>query len=159
MTIEKTVNETVYKVIGSCMDVQRTLGPGYHIDLYRKALEIEFKEKEMTYEFMKMLKVTYKDIEVGETLIDFLVNEKVIVAVRVQPDLTDFDIQTVLRCLKLADSPIGILVSFGSVKINYRRILPSRPENKEIRREALRPLGYREMTREMGRMRDQNPTY
>jgi GxxExxY protein len=159
MTIEKTVNETVYKVIGSCMDVQRTLGPGYDIEVYRKALEIEFKEKELTYEFMKYLKVTYKDIEIGETLIDFLVNEKVIVAVRVQPDLTDFDIQTTLRCLKLADSPIGILVSFGSVKINYRRILPSRPENKEIRREALRPLGYREMTREMGRLRDQNPTY
>jgi GxxExxY protein len=127
--------------------------------MYRKALEIEFKEKDLTSEFMKQLKVTYKDIEIGETLIDFLVNEKVIVAVRVQPDLTDFDIQTTLRCLKLADSPIGILVSFGSVKINYRRILPSRPENKEIRREALRPLGYREMTREMGRLRDQNPTY
>jgi GxxExxY protein len=159
MTIVKEVNDTVYKVIGSCMDVQRTLGPGYPIELYRKALEIEFKEKEMTYELCKILKVTYKDIEVGEVLLDFLVNEKVIVSIRVQPDLTDFDIQQCLRYLKLADSPIGILVSFGSVKINYRRILPSRPENKEIKREALRPLGYREMTREMGRLRDQNPTY
>ena len=42
MTLMKESNETLYKVIGSCMEVHRALGPGYPVEYYRKALEVEF---------------------------------------------------------------------------------------------------------------------
>ena len=152
MTIVKEVNEIVYKMIGSCMEVHRTLGPGLPIDIYRKALEVEMEEKELRVEKQKQVHLKYKDVLVGTKEIDFLVNESVILVLRSQEEIKDLEIQQVLRCLPLTESVIGLLVNFGNIKIQYKRILPSR-QTREPRKEAVRPITYREM----GKTREGNP--
>lgn len=39
-----------YKIIGICMEVHRTLGPGLLEIIYKDALEIEFKENNIPFE-------------------------------------------------------------------------------------------------------------
>jgi GxxExxY protein len=152
MTLMKESNEILYKVIGSCMEVHRTLGPGYPVEYYRKALEVEFETKELSFETKKPVQVIYKEMLIGVHEVDFWVNNSVLIVLRVQEDLKDLEIQQMLRLLTLMKSSIGLLVNFGNVKIQYKRILPSR-QGREIRKEAYRPLGYREM----GRTREGNP--
>ena len=152
MTLMKETNEILYKVIGSCMEVHRTLGPGYPMEYYRKALEVEFKAKELNFEVQKPVQITYKEMLIGTHEIDFLVNKNVVIVLRVQEELKDLEIQQVLRFLSLMKSSIGLLVNFGNTKIQYKRILPSR-QTREIRKEAYHPIEYREI----GKTREGNP--
>lgn len=152
MTLMKETNEILYKVIGSCMEVHRTLGPGYPVDYYRKALEVEFEAKELKYEVRKPVRVVYKEILIGTHEIDFWINNNVVIVLRVQEELKDLEIQQVLRFLSLMKSSIGLLVNFGNTKIQYKRILPSR-QTREIRKEAYHPIDYREI----GKTREGNP--
>ena len=152
MTVLKEVNEKVYKIIGACMEVHRNLGPGYPVDFYRRALEVELPSKEMPFESRKTLQVTFKDVLVGTLGIDFLIDDTVILMIRSQEGMGDVEIQQMLRCLSLTGSIIGILVNFGLAKIQYKRIMPSHKQ-KEVRKDTYRAVGYREI----GKTREGNP--
>ncbi len=157
MSVIKEVNDIVYKVIGSCMEVHKTLGPGLTVDFYKKAMEIELGEKGLVFDIDRPYDVKFKDISLGENVIDFVIQDKVIIEIKSQDELKDSEIQYTLRNLGYAGANIGVLVNFGGTKIQYRRILPSRQNNQNqhpnqinnqsIKKEALRPLGYRDVSR------------
>jgi GxxExxY protein len=152
MALMKEMNEKVYKIIGACMEVHRTLGPGYPVDFYRKALDVEFPLKELPFESMKTLQVMYKDVLVGTVEIDYLIDENVVIVLRSQEGLKDTEIQQVLRCLTLTGSQVGILVNFGLSKIQYKRIMPSQ-QQKDVRKDVYQPTTYRHI----GKTREGNP--
>jgi GxxExxY protein len=153
MALLKEVNEKVYKIIGSCMEVHKTLGPGYPVEFYNKALEVEMPLRELSFERDKTIQVNFKDTLVGTLSLDFFVDGKVVLITRSQEGLKDFEIQQVLRCLSLTGSPIGVLVNFGQLKIQYKRVLPSH-QQREIRKDHhYRYTGYREI----GKTREGNP--
>lgn len=152
MALLKAVNEKVYKIIGSCMEVHRALGPGYPVDFYQRALEVELALKELPFEAKKSLQVVYKDVLVGMLEIDFLINDEVLLMIRSQDSLKDTEVQQVLRCLLLTGRAIGILVNFGLTKIQYKRVLPSH-QQRDTRKDQYRIAGYREI----GKTREGNP--
>lgn len=152
MSPMKESNETIYKMIGACMEVHRLVGPGFPIDVYKKALAIELKEKGLEFEADKEVELSFKETLVGTYPVDFFVQKSVVLVVKSQAELTDLEIQQVLRFMGLLDCQIGLLMNFGSVKIQYKRVLPAR-QNKESRNEGYRPLGYRMS----GKTREGNP--
>ena len=159
MTQLKEINETVYKIIGSCMEVHRVLGPGLDLSSYQKALQIEMGEKELAFEADKPIEFKYKDQVVGTVDIDFFINEKVILVLRCQDDLKDMEIQQVLRYLPLVESTMGLLVNFGNTKIQYKRIIPSR-QSREIRKDqnSIQNQPYHpNLKRDIGKTREGNP--
>jgi GxxExxY protein len=152
MALLKEINEKVYRVIGACMEVHRTLGPGLPPEFYRKALEVELPLKDLSFESNTAGEVKYKDEVVGTLEIDFVVDNSVILTVRSQDSLKDVEVQQVLRSMSIKKCSIGILVNFGNVKIQYKRILPSQ-QQRDVRKESYRSAGYREK----GRTREGNP--
>jgi len=152
MTPLKEVNDIVYRIVGSCMEVHKTIGPGLGIDIYKKALEIELPTRELEFKMDKTIDVVFKEKVLGKLTVDFLVNDTVIMMLKAQEELKDFEIQQVLRILQMTGNKMGILVNFGNVKIQYKRVLPSRGP-KEPRKDHSRMIGYREM----GRTREDNP--
>jgi len=158
MTVLKETNEIMYKIIGSCMEVYKVIGPGFPLEFYKKALEIEFAQKELTLEIMKSFPYTYKETLIGSVEIDYVVDSSIIVMTRsYSGEISDVEIQQGVRFLALSGCPIGLLVNFGNTKIMYKRILPTR-QNKEPRKEDTRPLGYRPVAKTMrdGNIRDGN---
>ncbi|NQT25841.1 GxxExxY protein [candidate division KSB1 bacterium] len=159
MSLGKEVNETVYKVIGSCMEVHKIVGPGFPVEFYHKALEIELADKAVQYEEAQSVKVKYKDVEIGSVPVDFLVNECVILMIRSDEQLRDIEVQQILRIMSQNDIPVGLLMNFGNTKVQYKRVLPSRQGSSSppMRKDGamLRPLAYREM----GRTREGNPLH
>jgi GxxExxY protein len=151
MAILKDVNDKVYKVIGACMEVHRSLGPGYPVVFYKKALEIEFAQKELSFEKQKEIDILYKNTPVGTFELDFLVGD-IVLLMRSQDNLSDVEVQQVLRCLQLTNSAAGVVVNFGMAKIQYKRVLPNY-QPKEIRKDSYRVPGYRDI----GKTREGNP--
>lgn len=152
MTLMKAINEKVYKIIGSCMEVHRTLGPGYSVDFYKKGLEVEFPLKELPFESKKTLQVIYKDVLVGTLEIDFVIDGDVVLMIRSQDGLKDSEIQQVLRCITMTEAAMGILVNFGLSKIQYKRVVPSQ-QQKEFRKDIYHVSAYRQL----GKTREGNP--
>jgi len=133
------LNDIAYNIIGACMEVHKTLGPGYPTEYYKKALEVEFDSKKLKYENKKQYQITYKDVLVGNLEVDFLIEDEVVVMVICKDQFLDTEIQQVLRSLQLTDNSMGLLVNFGGTKIQYKRIVPShkRISDKTIKRYPL----------------------
>ncbi len=148
----KEMNERLYKIIGVCLEVHKTMGPGYPVEFYRKALEFELATKDFKFEVRKTLQIEYKDIVVGTVELDFLIDDSVVMMLRSADRLMDVEVQQILRILDMLKKPVGLLMNFGIAKIQYKRIMPNLHQ-REIKREAQRPLGYRDI----GKTREGNP--
>ena len=114
--------EETYKIIGICMEVHRTLGPGLLEVIYKDALEIEFKENNIVFEREKEFIIDYKGkILPHKFYADFIVNEDIILEVKAVKEFSKEHIAQVLNYLKLADSEIGLLVNFQTKSLEYKR--------------------------------------
>ena len=114
--------EETYKIIGICMEVHRTLGPGLLEVIYKDALEIEFKENNIPFEREKEFLIEYKGkILPHKFYADFIVNEDIILEVKTVKEFSNEHIAQVLNYLKLADSEIGLLVNFQTKSLQYKR--------------------------------------
>ena len=61
MSLEDYRNQDTFKVIGACIEVHNSLGPGLLEIVYKDALEIEFKEKGIPFNVKKSLKLNIKE--------------------------------------------------------------------------------------------------
>jgi GxxExxY protein len=114
--------EETYKIIGICMEVHRTLGPGLLEIIYKDALEIEFKENNIPYEREKEFLIVYKGkILPHKFYADFIVNEDIILEVKAVKEFSNEHVAQVLNYLRLANSEIGLLVNFQGKSLQYKR--------------------------------------
>ena len=114
--------EETYKIIGICMEVHRTLGPGLLEIIYKDALEIEFKENNIPFEREKEFAINYKSkILPHNFYADFIVNEDIILEVKAVKEFSNEHIAQIINYLKLANSEIGLMVNFQTKSLEYKR--------------------------------------
>jgi GxxExxY protein len=114
--------EETYKIIGICMEVHRTLGPGLLEIIYKDALEIEFKENNIPFEREKEFVINYKGkILPHKFYADFIVNEDIILEVKAVKEFSNEHVAQILNYLKLANSEIGLMVNFQTKSLEYKR--------------------------------------
>ena len=61
---ELILKEEVFAIVGAAIEVHRELGPGFLEAVYQEALEIELRERGISFEAQKPLRISYK----GKTL-------------------------------------------------------------------------------------------
>lgn len=118
--------DLTYAIIGAAMEVHSDLGPGYKEEIYQKALDIELRNRKIQFEPQKPIQIEFKGEMVGLQLLDFFVDDKVVVEIKALSQLdTDHEAQ-IISYLKATESEIGLLISFGTKKLEYKRIMPPR---------------------------------
>lgn len=55
--------EEVYAIAGTCMDVYNNLGYGFLEVVYKDAMEIEFRERQMSYSRESPFPIFYKETQ------------------------------------------------------------------------------------------------
>ncbi len=118
------LKEEAFKIIGHCMEVHNNLGHGFLEIVYKDALEYEFRKAGIPYEREKEYKVIYKDVILPHKFYaDFVVFDQIILEIKGVSTLTDDFIAQCINYLKVSDNKLALLVNFGELRLNYKRIV------------------------------------
>ena len=100
--------------IGAAMKVHSVMGPGLLESAYRACLVHELRKRELRVEPEWPVPVTYDGmrIDVGFRA-DLLIEDAVIVELKVVPKLTSIHEAQLLSYLRLGGLPVGLLINFG----------------------------------------------
>lgn len=116
--------EECYKIIGCCMEVHNELGCGFLEPVYQEALSIVLEEKGVPYTKEKVLDIHFREqILIKKYVADFVCFDQVIVELKAIDCLRDHDIAQVLNYLKATGKKIGLLINFGTTKLQYKRVI------------------------------------
>ncbi|MDQ3697213.1 MAG: GxxExxY protein [Gemmatimonadota bacterium] len=108
-------------IIGGAMRVHNVLGPGFLESVYQKALAWELRTKGLDVESDKRLHVRYRDALVGEFAADVVVNGCVLIEVKAVRSLASAHEAQVVNYLTATGIEIGLLLNFGSERLQFRR--------------------------------------
>lgn len=113
-----------YAIIGVCMEVHNNLGSGFSEIVYKDALEYEMNEAGIVYEREKEYAVHYKgNVLPHKFYADFVVFDKIILEIKGTSDIADEHIAQAINYLKVSENKLALVVNFGEVKLNYKRIV------------------------------------
>jgi GxxExxY protein len=125
------INDITYAINGAVFEVNRVLGPGFLEKVYENALLIELRSRGLKAEAQVPIKVLYKDDLVGEYLADILVEEKVIVELKIVESLEKIHEAQLLNYLRATGIRLGLLVNFRHPKAEIKRLVHNLPEGHD----------------------------
>jgi len=116
--------EESFRIIGLCMEVHNNLGKGFLEIVYKDALEYEFRKNNIPFEREKEYEVNYKDIILPHKFYaDFVVFNKIILEVKGMAGIADENIAQTLNYLKVSGLKLGLIVNFGELSLQYKRVV------------------------------------
>jgi GxxExxY protein len=108
------LNRLTKKIIGAAIEVHRHLGPGLLESTYESCLIYELEKLGLKVEQQKALPVVYKEVQLDQGYrIDLLVENTVIVELKVVEKINSVHEAQVLSYLKLSGCPAGLLLNFN----------------------------------------------
>ena len=120
-----------YQIIGKCFEVHNNLGPGFLEIVYKDALEYEFKKANIFYDREKEYIVQYKNITLPHKFYaDFVVMDKIILEIKAVNGIADEFIAQAINYLKVSGNKLAIIVNFGELKLNYKRLILDSKRNE-----------------------------
>ncbi len=116
--------DKTYKIIGACMEVHKQLGNGFLEAVYQEALEEEFRLSGIPYEREKRLQIKYKDKVLSKYyMADFICYNSIIIELKALSQITNEHKSQVLNYLKATNNKVGLLVNFGTISLQHKRLV------------------------------------
>ena len=113
-----------YNILGAAMEVHKQLGNGFLEAVYQEALAIEFANRNIPFIREYRLKIEYKGQLLSKYYIaDFVCYDKIIVEIKAIKELTGIDESQVINYLKAGDYKLGILLNFGKISLDQKRLI------------------------------------
>jgi len=109
-------------VIACAYRVHNTLGPGFLEKVYQNALKLELEKNGFYVERQKAIPVYYENIIVGEYYADLLVNELIIIEIKVANAIDKSHESQIINYLKATGLKLGLIINFGS-RVNIKRVV------------------------------------
>lgn len=117
--------ELSYKIVGILFEVHTALGNRYQEKYYQRAIEVKLKGKKISYKREVEVDLTIDNEKIGKYFLDFLIDNKVVLELKVKPVLTKNDYRQIRAYLHSCRLKLGILVNFYKERLEYKRILNS----------------------------------
>ncbi|QWV95938.1 GxxExxY protein [Geomonas nitrogeniifigens] len=110
------------KILAACFDVSNELGNGFLESVYEKSLLIALEEAGLQAQAQVPLQVFYRKKNVGDFYADVVVEGTVLLELKAVKALAPEHVAQVLNYLKATGIGVGLLINFGSPKLEYRRL-------------------------------------
>jgi GxxExxY protein len=113
------------RIIGCCIRVHRTLGPGFLESLYESAVAIEFGKAGLVFERQRTVLVSYEGSPIGEHRLDYLVETRVILELKACKNIEDVHLAVARSYLKATAVPLALVINFAKPTLEIRRVVLS----------------------------------
>lgn len=115
--------EITQGIIGAAFEVYNNLGYGFLERVCHRALQVELLRRGLRAELEKRITVRYKEAIVGEYDADVIVEDCVLIEIKVAPQYDKRDEAQLLNELKATGIGLGLLLNFGRSKVEVKRLV------------------------------------
>jgi GxxExxY protein len=125
--------DEVYNLAGAGMEVYNEMGNGYQEPVYQESYEKELRLRKTPFVPQMHLRIYYKGELLQKTYQpDVVAHDKIIVELKVLPQLTNREVAQVINYLKASKLQVGLLLNFGAKdKLEWRRIVFTHRKSEE----------------------------
>jgi GxxExxY protein len=121
--MEILYKELSYRIIGCVFDVFREVGPGYDEFTYHHGLQVRLTKDGLSFFSKPHFKLHYRGVEIAELEPDYLVDDKIILELKsIQSDFEPENYTQIISYLRLTNKRLGILINFGLLEANFKRV-------------------------------------
>ena len=115
-------SEITASIIAAAIAVHRELGPGFLETIYEQALAVEFALRGIAFIRQKSIPLFYRDHQIGEHRLDFLVEDKIIVELKAIEALENVHFAIVRSYLKASGLADGLILNFSTMPLTVKRV-------------------------------------
>jgi GxxExxY protein len=115
-------SEITDSIIAAAIAVHRELGPGFLESVYEQALAVEFALRGIAFVRQKPIPLFYRDHQIGEHRLDFLVEEKIVVELKAIDGLENVHFAIVRSYLKASGLADGLILNFSTMPLTVKRV-------------------------------------
>jgi len=120
--IKYAYSELTDRIIGLAIKIHKTLGPGFAERFYEKALTYELSKNKIKYTEQKNISVKYDNIQLGIHRVDLIVEEAVIVELKVVSEINEVNVAQMVSYLRVSNKKIGLILNFAKNKLEIKRV-------------------------------------
>ena len=114
--------ELSYTLMKIGFEIHNKLGPGFTENIYEAAFTQELRSNNLYFEKQKPIRIKYKGIILGDYRLDLVVDQKIVIELKAVTSLNDVFKQQLRSYLKAGNYRLGLLLNFGSRRLEYIRI-------------------------------------
>src|SRR6266478_2552375 len=119
------------QIIAAAIRVHRALGPGFLESIYEEALAVEFALSGIQFIRQYPVPLFYRDHQIGEHRLDFLIEGKIVVELKAISQLEDIHFAIGRSYLKATGLVDGLLFNFATVPLTIKRFCRELPTLRE----------------------------
>lgn len=120
--MEVKINDITHKIIGCAMQVHNTLGSGFQEVIYQRALAIEMRLANLSFEREMEMPIFYREEQIGTRRVDFFVECCVMVELKAMGKIEDVHKAQAINYLEAYNIADGLLINFGGLSLEFKRL-------------------------------------
>jgi GxxExxY protein len=109
-------------IIGAAFEVHNVLGYGFLEKVYQRALQVELQLRGVKVELEPLIQVQFKGVIVGDSAVDLLVADKIVVELKTDAVYQNLHEAQLLNELRGTGIRLGYLINFGRERVEYQRM-------------------------------------
>ena len=114
--------EITRAVIGAFYEVHKVLGFGFLEKVYENALVVALRERGLRVWQQAPITVFFHGVPVGEYFADVVVEDRVILELKVAEKFNPRDVPQLLHYLRASSIEVGLLLNFGQ-EAHFKRVI------------------------------------
>lgn len=118
-------------IIGCAIKVHRVLGPGFKEEVYKQAMKVEFRRRDIPFETEKEVTVYYEGFKVGRHVLDLIVAQEIVVELKAAKMLTAAHYAQTRSYMRATNTQFGLLINFAGSRADYRHISTASPHSQD----------------------------
>ena len=109
------------EILGCAMKVHRFFGRGFKEEIYERSLKIELERSGLSCSSQVIKDIFYHDSSVGQSRVDLIVEDKVLVELKAVSELDSESVNRILNYIKVYKIEVGLLINFGTLSLQFKR--------------------------------------
>ncbi len=123
--------ELSYQIVGIMFNVYNELGYGYQEKYYQRAIERSLSDMGIAFRKQVLCDIIFKGSKIGKYYLDFLVDDKVVVELKVGKRFAKRDFDQVKGYLQATNKKLALLINFTPNGVRFLRVINFNNKIKE----------------------------